>query len=215
MANEKKSKGYILGLDIGSSSLGWALIDEKSNRIIKTGSHIFEAGVEGDIESGRDESRNQKRRDARQIRRQIWRTAHRKRKLFKILQENGLLPAGEVSGVIAEIDHKVFSRIEKSDPNRHVLAQVIPYLLRKRAISGKLEKHEIGRVLYHIAQRRGFLSNRKSAPKKDDDSGKVKSGITELGRKIEESGARTLGEYFSSLARYPSPQQVRRVLPCK
>lgn len=56
----ENSGPYILGLDIGTTSVGWAVIDSrngKPDRLRQAGVRIFEAGVDGDIESGRDASR--------------------------------------------------------------------------------------------------------------------------------------------------------------
>jgi len=90
--------GYVLGLDLGVSSVGWAAIQDDSGRpakILCSGVRIFEPGMEGDISSGRAESRNKKRRDARLVRRQIDRRKRRKQKLLHCLQKLNLLPAGE------------------------------------------------------------------------------------------------------------------------
>ena len=59
-------------------------------------------------------------------------------------------------------------------------------------------------ALYHLAQRRGFLSNRKAA-KDDEDLGVVKKGISELADLMSDAKARTLGEYFASL----DPEEAR------
>ena len=72
---------YILGLDLGPSSIGWAVIALENGepaavaavKITAAGVRRFEAGVQGDIEAGRDESRATQRRDARSPRRQTWR----------------------------------------------------------------------------------------------------------------------------------------------
>ena len=59
---------FILGLDVGPASVGWAIIDLENgepDRIEAAGVRRFEAGVQGDIEGGRDESRATQRRDAR------------------------------------------------------------------------------------------------------------------------------------------------------
>ena len=66
----------ILGIDIGTSSIGWALLatdsDVSPNRIVDAGVRIFPAGVDGDIDSGREKPQNLKRRDARSARRLGW-----------------------------------------------------------------------------------------------------------------------------------------------
>ena len=83
----------------------------------------------------------------------------------------------------------------------------MPYILRASALDEPLEPHLLGRALYHLAQRRGFLSNRKQAAKKNDDEGAVKEGIAELRRAMEASGARILGEHFARLN--PSVERIR------
>ena len=99
-----------LGLDLGANSIGWALLaesDDKPSRVIATGVRVFEAGVEGDIESGKDESRNTKRRDARLIRRQAERRARRRVRLV-------------VRSIIADHEHEPrrAARSHESSPTR-------------------------------------------------------------------------------------------------
>ena len=74
--------------------------------------------------------------------------------------------------------------------------------MRKKCVEQKCTKYEIGRALYHITQRRGFLSNRKEETKETD--GKVSSGISELS---EAKGDKTLGQYFYELKQ--SGEKVR------
>src|SRR6185437_10344285 len=93
------SQKYVLGLDLGSASLGWALIGLNAagdpEHLIRTGVRIFEPGVDGsslDIERGKDQSKAVERRTARLQRRQLRRRVARQRELFLELQRNGLLP---------------------------------------------------------------------------------------------------------------------------
>jgi CRISPR/Cas system Type II protein with McrA/HNH and RuvC-like nuclease domain len=63
---------YLLGLDIGTTSIGWAFIALRNDEpcgILRAGVRCFEAGVEGDIEKGKDSSRARPRRIARLARR--------------------------------------------------------------------------------------------------------------------------------------------------
>ena len=53
-----------LGLDLGPNSIGWALIDDKTNTIIATGVRIFQEGVAHLNEGDREEPWNKQRRDA-------------------------------------------------------------------------------------------------------------------------------------------------------
>jgi CRISPR-associated endonuclease Csn1 len=167
----------------------------------------FEAGVQGHIEQGKDESRATARRDARGPRRQTWRRQYRLRKVFRLLQRMDLLPPTDDNShdqrhrAIAQLDRQFRAGAEAGAAGP---THTLPYRLRARALDEKLSRHELGRALYHLAQRRGFLSNLKAA-KKDEDVGVVKKGISELESLMEQAGARTLGEFFASL----DPQQDR------
>ena len=198
MENESKEK-IILGLDVGTNSIGWALLTE--TKIVDVGVRIFEAGMEGDIKSGREESRNLKRRDSRSARRRLERLVRRLIKLAHILQKAGLLPQGDIDS--PRNRHEFFKKLDdellKKNAEGGKIPHTLPYLLRAKALDKKLEPYELGRALYHICQRRGFLSNRKAAPKKDEEAGVVKKNIAELRTLISDAGARTLGEYFSKL----------------
>lgn len=195
---------YVLGLDLGTSSLGWAILELKQTkkdgwkpiRIERTGVRIFEAGVEGDVEQGRDSSRAAVRREARQPRRQNWRTQYRKKKLFNLLQSLELLPPSESDN--SESRKVVFDKLDAELSAKHVEAdnhaahQQLPYLLRTKGLKQQLEPFELGRALYSLAQRRGFLSNRK-AQADDSEDGVVKSGISDLQEKM---GERTVAQFF-------------------
>lgn len=84
----------------------------------------------------------------------------------------------------------------------------MPYILRAAALDESLEPHHLGRALYHLGQRRGFLSNRKKPMQKGEDEGIVKESIAELRQKMQESGARTLGEYLVRLN--PFERRIRQ-----
>lgn len=211
---------YTLGLDLGSASIGWALVEDQK-RLIDCGVRIFDPGVnlEEFTKGIEGSSNNTTRRMARLHRRQLRRRAGRQRDLFALLQRDGLLPRG--SGGSGSLDrHSILQRLDADLRARWrtrleqegVPEQSLIYLLRKRALDERLECEELGRVLYHLSQRRGFKSNRRDKPqpaginrskkrgdKEADELGKVKTGINELSAAIAQSGARTLGEYFVSL----------------
>ena len=210
-ARERTVGAYRLGVDMGTGSIGWAAILEaggKPAEILGMGVRRFEAGVLGDIESGKDESRATARRDARGPRRLTWRRQYRLRKVFRLLQEMDLLPPSDDDShderhrVLAEFDRQFREASQCPDPQ--AAHRMLPYLLRARALHEKLARHELGRALYHLAQRRGFLSNLKAA-KKDEDLGVVKKGISDLEHLMDEAGAQTLGEYFAGL----DPEEYR------
>ena len=211
------AEDFVLGIDLGSNSIGWALVklvDDNPAGLIRAGARVFEAGMKGDLESGQEESRNKARRDSRHQRRQLWRRARRLKKIFKLLQSFGLLPARNTStpderqDLLNELDRKIMSSEwfanQRASGRFPEPDQTLPYILRATALDGPIEPHFLGRALYHLAQRRGFLSNRKQAAKKDEDEGKVKSGIKRL---RQEMGDLTLGQYLASLS--PSEKRVR------
>jgi CRISPR-associated endonuclease Csn1 len=185
-------KETILGIDLGSNSIGWALCDSVDRRpvsLIKTGVRVFEAGLEEPDKGGKRKSRNVERREARLRRRQTDRRSRRLGNLARLLQRSKLLPPGNLDS--PEERHQFFTAFDKTLPS--------PYQLRAIALAQKLSPYEIGRALYHLGQRRGFLSNRKAPAKKDEDKGVVKGKIEGLLKEIEDSGARTLGEYLCQL----------------
>lgn len=165
-----------LGLDIGPNSIGWALVDNQARNIVAAGVRVFPEGVDRDQQGG-EKSKNQTRRTARAIRRQIARRNHRRRLLKASLAQAALFP---------------------SDPAAaEALMEQDPYELRRRALDEKLDPHEIGRIFLHLAQRRGFLSNRKTDKAADKETEGMLAEMSELDQRIEQSGSRTLGEYFA------------------
>lgn len=167
----------ILGLDIGSTSIGWALVEDRgdSGTILASGVRVFPEGVDRDQQGG-EQSKSQSRREARGMRRQHARHARRKRLLIGYLQSAGLLPTDEL-------------RFEE-------VIGMNPYPLRARGLDKPLEPYEIGRVLIHLNQRRGFRSNRKTDKVKASETKGMLAEISSLAQRIEKTGCRTLGEYL-------------------
>ena len=208
---------YVLGLDIGVQSVGWALaqLDEEGNPcgILRLGVRSFESssGSEQEIEKGTDEPASRQRREKRLMRRQLFRRQQRLRRTARVLQQAGLLPQFSLEpasrdAAITQLDAQLRSQFIGS--GNHVDAQLLPYRIRAAALDRPLPVYALGRAFYHLAQRRGFLSNKKASAKKDDeDKGKVKAGIAELTRQIEAADARTLGEFFARLD--PHQQRIR------
>ncbi|MBM3746954.1 MAG: hypothetical protein FJW34_14285, partial [Acidobacteria bacterium] len=169
--------------------------DGKARGMLRCGVRIFPAGVEGSpeqIEQGREESRAAKRRQMRLMRRQTDRRRRRLKRVYGLLASWGLLAEGETSAARG----RALEALDRELAARYPETSMPPYYLRARSLDHKLEPVELGRCLYHLAQRRGFLSNRKVRSREsEEDRGKVKRGISQLWAAIEASGARTLGEY--------------------
>ncbi len=185
-----------LGLDLGSNSLGWALLDEEGGRIVAAGVRVFPEGVDRD--SGAEISKMQQRRIARAMRRQIARRARRKRRLRRALVDAGLLP--EVA------------LLPRTDPQRDAWEKSAfraadPYELRARALTTRLEPYELGRVFLHLAQRRGFKSNRRADRAQRKEQSPM---LEEINTLAAELNGRTLGQYLAEL-RGTDPQRYHEV----
>jgi CRISPR-associated endonuclease Csn1 len=179
---------YVLGLELGVASLGWAALtldaEGKPCAVLAVGARKFPVGAIGDIASGRDVTRNSRRQAAKSRRVHLARHTARLRAVWLLLQGAGLLPPGsftERDAIVRQLD------------GAHTRN---PYRLRALALDGPLAPHELGRALIHIAQRRGFQSNRKRAAKDDAELGVVRAGIADLETAMRAAGARTLGEYL-------------------
>ncbi|MDR2902630.1 MAG: type II CRISPR RNA-guided endonuclease Cas9 [Lactobacillales bacterium] len=179
--------GYVLGLDVGETSLGWCILKKENSEIKK----IEDMGVR--IFSNSREAKSQEplsvaRRNAKGARRNRDRKKQRLANLIILLKEEGLLPK----------ENDAFKELEKKNP----------YELRARALDEVLGPYMMGRALLHICQRRGFKSNRKS-DKKDSDASGMKIAMQDLSKKIGEAGKRTLGEYLYSLQKENDHAQLR------
>jgi CRISPR-associated endonuclease Csn1 len=91
------------------------------------------------------------------------------------------------------IQHGFFPKDETA---RKALETVNPYALRAKGLDEALKPEEFARALFHINQRRGFKSNRKT-DKKDNDSGALKTAINKLRLMLKETGCRTVGEWLN------------------
>ncbi|MDP4835743.1 MAG: hypothetical protein NWS01_01140 [Burkholderiales bacterium] len=144
---------YRLAVDLGTTSLGWAMVrlneENEPNAVIKAGVRIFSDGRNPKDGS----SLAVTRREARSMRRRRDRLLKRKARMTKSLIEHGFFPEGE--------------------KERKALVTLNPYTLRARGLDEALKPEEFARALFHINQRRGFKSNRKT-DKKDNESGALK-----------------------------------------
>ncbi len=187
----------IFSFDLGTNSIGGAVIDSTKKRIIWAGVNIFPMGVVnlGDGQ-GREMSKNATRRIARGVRRQIYRRKLRKKLLLKQLIRFGMCPV-----TLDELD--TWKNEKEFPKSKEVIEwfKINPYELRDRAINGELTKNELGRVFYHLAQRRGFQSNSRSAVEDEGTlyDGKPAEGKTGINETIAAKGDKTLGHYLHSI----------------
>ena len=176
-----------LGIDLGTASLGWAALQldtqGKPDAILAAGSRIFGTSTGAGRDSKSGESLAVARRDARAMRRRRDRLQQRQRALMKYLVVDGLFPADPAA--------------------RKALEMLDPFALRARALDEALPLPHLGRAIWHLNQRRGFKSNRKT-DRPDDDSGKIALGVGRLrdqmakdeARAEADSGSWTFGKWL-------------------
>jgi CRISPR-associated endonuclease Csn1 len=166
---------YRLGIDLGTASIGWCMLrlDGEGQPVaaIRAGVRTF---IDGRNANGA--SLAVTRRLARQMRRRRDRLLRRKQRMLDALVRHGFWPADAAK--------------------RKALASLDPYLLRAKGLDEPLSPEEFGRALFHLNQRRGFASNRKT-DKKDNESGLLKSAISRLRSQLAESQSRTVGEWLA------------------
>lgn len=153
----------ILGLDLGTNSIGWAVVEKDYNEfsLLDKGVRIFSEGVKS--EKGIESSRAAERTGYRSARKIKYRRKLRKYETLKILSLNAMCPLS-----IDEVNDWKKSGFKNYPLNPEFLKwlrtdeeeNVNPYAFRDRASKGKVSLLDFGRALYHISQRRGFLSNR-------------------------------------------------------
>jgi CRISPR-associated endonuclease Csn1 len=189
-----------LGLDLGTNSIGWSIVNLAKKRIEGMGVRIFPEGV--NREKGKEVSKNEDRRIARQRRRQYFRRGLRMERLAKQLMQVGMFP--ESGQFRSDVQQLVLP-----DAFRAFFA-LDPYVLRAEAAEGrKLSLHELGRVFYHLAQRRGYRENLQSPldEKSDLNVGDPKEGKIGLDQTKAEMGNRTLGQFLATLD--PHKERIR------
>lgn len=199
----------ILGIDVGTNSLGWAVVDRTdcdNYTLVKRGDVIFQEGV--NIEKGNiEKSRASERTGHRSTRKHYFRRRMLKIKVLEILVEHQLCPYLSHEELHQWMTRKVYPTNEDfrlwlrtNDANDQN-----PYHDRHVCLHERLDlrlqenRYRLGRALYHLAQRRGFLSNRLEQNSNADETGAVKSDISQLNEEMKKAGSQYLGDYFYRL----------------
>lgn len=189
MPSEVKSfSEYILSLDLGSNSVGYAAIqtqgwdkleDPSKFGIFLTGSHIFEEAGEDD--NGKRTLKNQDRRRYRLGRRTYRRRVYRRDELYKVFTQLGALPSDE-----RERD-AILTR------HTHAGKSVQPWVLRARALDEELTLEEFAKAICHLNRHRGYLSTRDLMADKIPAEFRQKSQYAEEVDEEAEEGGEKLG----------------------
>lgn len=203
----------ILGIDTGTNSLGWAIVEKKADEyhLQDKGVNIFQEGVK--IEKGIESSKAADRTAHKAARVRNYRIKLRKIRLLRILSDAHLCPP------LSKVELSAW-RLKKEYPKNDLFMQwqgtddeseKTPYAYRHKCLhecldfNSMTDRYILGRAFYHMIQRRGFLSNRKD--QSGDDTGKVKESISNLTQEMHDDGYEYLGDYFYSL--YNKGEKIR------
>ena len=167
----------VLGLDLGTASIGWAFVHEAENKkeqskIIKTGVRVIHYGdnvvksdASGnvsasnepikDFEKGMSLSMNAGRTKARGMRRNLQRYKQRRDNLIQVLKEHKIINAD--TRLHEGVKNSTFETLQ----------------LRAKAATAPIELEEFARVLLMLNKKRGYKSNRKA--KSEEDAGAIDS----------------------------------------
>ena len=190
-----KKYNYILGLDVGISSVGWGLLelkdDDKPYKILDTGVRIFTPGEVAKTGA----SKALERREKRGARRIIQRREYRLDRVRLLLSDYSFLPKypcdmlpSDREEYLTEVYNQVIQQYYKNK-------NVNPYQLKVKALSEKLSNEELAIILVHYAKHRGYKSNREEN-NSDKESGKIKQAISENSKIMEEQHYMTVSEMF-------------------
>ena len=153
----------ILGLDLGTNSIGWALVNEAVNNderssIIKLGVRVNPLTVDEltNFEKGKSITTNADRTLKRSMRRNLQRYKLRKENLIEILKEQDFIKS----------DTKLYE-----DGNKTTFET---YRLRARSAKEEVNLEQLARILLMINGKRGYKSSRKA---KSQDEGQLIDGM--------------------------------------
>ncbi|WP_394264964.1 type II CRISPR RNA-guided endonuclease Cas9 [Bergeyella zoohelcum] len=188
---------HILGLDLGTNSIGWAVVKEAENDTET--SEIVDLGVrvnplttdeKTNFEKGKPISTNADRTLKRSARRNLQRYKLRRKELIELLKEHQLISTDTI--LTENGKGTTFQTLE----------------LRAKSAKEKISLGELARVFLTINKKRGYKSSRKA---KNEDEGQLIDGMEIAKRLYEENlttgqlslqllkeGKKSLPDYYRS-----------------
>lgn len=173
----------VLGLDLGTSSIGWAVVnqaenDKEKSSIVKLGVRVNPLTVDekGNFEKGKSITTTAERTLKRGMRRSNQRFKQRRDNLLEILREKNII--GPHSILTEDGPSSTFETLR----------------LRAKAASEEISLEQFARVLLSINKKRGYKSNRKAA---NEEEGELIDGMA-IARELQSKGI-TPGEYTYNL----------------
>ncbi len=146
----------ILGLDLGTASIGWALVNEAENEsekseIIKLGVRVNPLTVDEktNFEKGKPLSTNADRTLKRGARRNLQRFKLRREALIKILIKNGFIT-----------DKTPLTELGKNTTHQTLE-------LRAKSAKEKVSLEDLAKIFLAINKKRGYKSSRKAQNEED------------------------------------------------
>lgn len=154
----------ILGLDLGTNSIGWAVVNESENEsekssIVKVGVRVNPLTVDEqtNFEKGKTITTNADRTLKRSMRRNLQRYKLRRENLVEVLKENEFI---KDDTILTECGNNTTFET---------------YRLRAKAAIDEISLENFARVLLMINKKRGYKSSRKA---KSTDEGQLIDGMT-------------------------------------
>lgn len=163
----------ILGLDLGTTSIGWALVNEKENEnesssIIRLGVRVNPLTVDekSNFERGKSITTNADRRMKRSMHRNLQRYKLRRKNLIECLLEHHII--SDETPLFEQGNNTTFQT----------------YRARAKAVTEEISLEDFARVLLMINKKRGYKSSRKV---KDGEEGELIDGMEIAKRLYEEN----------------------------
>ena len=173
----------ILGLDLGTNSIGWALVEEdlsnsEKSKIVKLGVRVNPLTVDEKInfEKGRPLSTNADRTLKRSARRNLQRYKLRRQNLIEILKQNKIID-----------DNTILAESGKGTTHETLHS-------RAKAAKEKIALDDLAKVFLAINKKRGYKSSRKVS---SEDEGQAIDGMY-VAKKLYEENL-TPGQYVLNL----------------
>ena len=173
----------ILGLDLGTNSIGWALVEEDTNdneksKIIKLGVRVNPLTIDEKVnfEKGRPLTTNADRTLKRGARRNLQRYKQRRKNLIEILRQNQIID-----------DKTVLAEIGKGTTHQTLK-------LRAKAAKEKIALEDLAKVFLAINKKRGYKSSRKAS---SEEEGQTIDGMS-IAKKLYDENL-TPGQYVLNL----------------
>ncbi|MGM9803320.1 MAG: type II CRISPR RNA-guided endonuclease Cas9, partial [Muribaculaceae bacterium] len=187
----------ILGLDLGTASIGWAVVEQAENEtenssIVRIGVRVNPLTVDekSNFESGKSITTNADRTLKRSMRRNLQRYKLRRKNLIQVLLDNKII---NDDSILSENGNKTTFET---------------YRLRAKAATEEVSLEQFARILLMINKKRGYKSSRKA---KNEEEGQLIDGMSiaktlydehitpgQFTLRLLESGKRYIPSFYSS-----------------